>query len=120
MKIHCLKIESPYLDDIKSGKKKFEWRKNDRDFETGDLLVLQEILNDTFYPDPDSGSGMRYEYDKSGERVARIVVMRVTYITAGMFEITPGYCILGIEPVSAQIEKPLKLILRGDEEDIAG
>lgn len=42
---HDLKILSEYYDDVMTGKKKFELRKNDRDFKVGDLFVLREWKN---------------------------------------------------------------------------
>ena len=40
--IHELKVWTEYFDLILSGKKKFELRKNDRDFKTGDILFLRD------------------------------------------------------------------------------
>ena len=40
MKIHELKLDTEYFDDVKSGLKTFEIRKNDRDFKVGDVLAL--------------------------------------------------------------------------------
>jgi len=39
-KEHKIKTVSPFFEDIESGKKKFEIRKNDRNYQVGDLLVL--------------------------------------------------------------------------------
>jgi len=41
--IHELKCDSRYFEDIRLGTKKFEVRRNDRDFCAGDLLVLREL-----------------------------------------------------------------------------
>lgn len=41
--IHQLKIESAFFEDVISGKKTFEIRKNDRDFMVGDFLALNEL-----------------------------------------------------------------------------
>lgn len=38
MKHHSLKIKPKYLDDLMSGKKTFEVRLNDRDYQVGDRL----------------------------------------------------------------------------------
>lgn len=38
MKIHELKIDTQYFEDAKSGKKNFVIRKNDRDYQVGDIL----------------------------------------------------------------------------------
>ena len=39
---HILKTQQPYFDQLKKGNKRFEIRKNDRDFRVGDRLHLQE------------------------------------------------------------------------------
>lgn len=41
-KVHVLKTVPPYFDDIISGAKTFEVRRNDRDFKVGDTLRLRE------------------------------------------------------------------------------
>lgn len=41
-KIIDLKIVQPYFDDVASGRKKAELRKDDRDFAVGDMLILRE------------------------------------------------------------------------------
>ena len=46
--IHELKIKPQYYEDIKIGIKTFEIRKNDREFNLGDILILNEY---------DSGAG---------------------------------------------------------------
>lgn len=38
MKIHELKLDTKYFEDAKSGKKNFVIRKNDRDYQVGDIL----------------------------------------------------------------------------------
>ncbi|MFP7215891.1 DUF3850 domain-containing protein [Lactococcus garvieae] len=48
MKTHELKLDIKYFDEVKSGKKNFEIRKNDRDFKVGDILVLK-AFNEGFY-----------------------------------------------------------------------
>ena len=42
MKIHELKLDTRYFEDVKSGLKNFEIRKNDRDFKVGDILKLKK------------------------------------------------------------------------------
>ena len=42
-KIHDLTILPQHFTDVKSGRKKAELRKNDRDFAVGDMLILREF-----------------------------------------------------------------------------
>ena len=46
MKLHELKILHKYLVDISIGKKTFELRKNDRDYQEGDLIRFINIKED--------------------------------------------------------------------------
>lgn len=41
--IHQLKCEAKYFEELCSGAKTFEVRKNDRDFHVGDYLALNEL-----------------------------------------------------------------------------
>lgn len=43
MKTHELKLDINYFEDVKSGFKNFEIRKNDRDFQVGDILELKNF-----------------------------------------------------------------------------
>lgn len=74
--LHTLKIQSRYFKDVVSGLKTFEIRKNDRDYEVGDTLELEEIDDD-------------FEY--TGDRCYR----EVTYITD--YAQQDGYVVMGIE-----------------------
>jgi ASC-1-like (ASCH) protein len=52
MKLHELKIKREYFNAIKSGEKTFEIRKNDRDFQVGDIVnftVVEEKSVDSGY-----------------------------------------------------------------------
>lgn len=89
---HRLKTVQPYFGDVKSGKKPFEIRFNDRNYQAGDTLILEE------YDTTDITTGY------SGQ----VVRKEVTYVLkdcpqVGLME---GYCILGIkdiyEPYSAE------------------
>ena len=85
---HKLKTWSRFWDAIASGEKTFEVRKNDRAFQTGDVLVLQKFDPDRF----------RYEMDCSTP-VGRPheIRKRVTFLLqGGQFGIEPGFCVLGL------------------------
>ena len=42
---HYLKTESEYYQAIERGDKKFELRKNDRNFKKHDMVILEEVIN---------------------------------------------------------------------------
>lgn len=73
--IHELKILPEYFEAVTSGRKQFEIRKNDRDYEVGDRLYLREWNGENF-------TGDSYKAE-------------VTYITDYMQR--NGYVVLGIE-----------------------
>lgn len=80
---HELKTLVGVFNDIKTGKKTFDIRRNDRDFKKGDILDLKEYNRNT------------------GEYTGDFVVVEVTYIFYANVEITngllPGYCVMGIK-----------------------
>lgn len=43
MKLHELKIKHEYLIEVDRGRKTFELRKNDRDYQVGDLIHFVDI-----------------------------------------------------------------------------
>jgi hypothetical protein len=63
MKTHYLKCHPIFFQDTAIGIKNFEVRKNDRDFEVGDRLVLQEF-------DPKTG---RYTKDEIEVEIAYMI-----------------------------------------------
>lgn len=79
MKQHELKTWPDYFYRIFSGQKRFEVRKNDRDFQIGDVLYLKEY-------DPETG-----------EYTGRELFKNVTYVLkGGQFGIVDGYCVMSI------------------------
>ena len=78
---HWLKTLPLYFRAMKDGLKDFEVRKDDRDFETGDILVLQEYL-----PEQDARTG--YE-----------IVKRVKYLLRDPEYCKEGYVVMGLEDV---------------------
>lgn len=76
MKTHELKTLKPYFEAQMFGWKAFEVRRNDRDFNVGDDLVLREI-------------------DSQGSYTGRSIVVRVSYILGNEFEgVVPGYVVM--------------------------
>ena len=78
-KIHELKILQEYFDAVKWGDKKFEIRKNDRDFHSGDILRLKEWDGKKF----------------TGEEL--YVLVRYVMYGTGEFGLDEGYCIMSID-----------------------
>lgn len=79
---HSLKTLSRYLDAVGSRQKAFEVRRDDRDFQVGDWLVLREWD------------------DQIGAFGSRWIGCKITYVLRGddavRFGIRNGYCVLGI------------------------
>jgi hypothetical protein len=80
---HKLKTWTEFYRRIVSREKKFELRKNDRDYQVGDILILQE-----YFPNLE-----KY----SGEETA----VRVVYILHGpAFGIEKDYCVMSIQNIA--------------------
>lgn len=80
MKVHELKVWPEYFHSLLNGTKAFEVRKNDRDFQEGDILILREY-------DP-----IVDEYC-----VGEPLKKRITYVlNGGSFGIEKGYCVLSL------------------------
>ena len=75
-KIHEIKIAAMYYEDVVSGKKSFELRKNDG-YKQGDKLIMLEF--------------------KDGKHTGRIINADVTYMLEDYTGLAEGYCILGIQ-----------------------
>ena len=76
-KIHEIKIAAMYYEDVVSGKKSFELRKNDRGYRQGDKLIMLEF-ND-------------------GKHTGRIINADIVYMLEDYTGLAEGYCILGIQ-----------------------
>lgn len=82
-KVHTLKTWPRFFRAVVSGEKKFEIRKNDRDFQVNDLLQL-------------------LEWDPETEKyTGRECIRRVSYLTECATGIEPGYVVMGIVGASA-------------------
>lgn len=85
--IHTLKIQSEYFEAVRSGKKRFEVRKDDRTprYEVGDTLLLEEITADGTY-------------------TGRDVSVLVDYVYRGPIGLQDEYCIMSIRLKNTQEE----------------
>lgn len=76
---HRLKLAKMFFDAVDTGKKSFELRKNDRNYQIGDILELHEMSD--------------------GEETGRVTEKQVIYILEGFKGLEEGYCILGLGEV---------------------
>ena len=84
MTTHKLKCWTPYYLAAVSGDKKFDVRADDRGFQKGDIILLEQF-------DPDK---MQYVCSSRGQPYS--IEKEIKYIlTGGRFGIEPGYVILG-------------------------
>ena len=85
MKLHELKIKHEYLVEVATGVKTFELRKNDRDYQVGDLIrfdIKESIFDSTrdIYIDKDT-------------------LYKITYVLKDVpqYGLDKDYCILAIK-----------------------
>lgn len=73
---HDLKTKPEYFKDVFCGKKKFELRKDDRDFQPGDIFILREW---------------------DGEYTGKYYLNSIGYVLKDCTEygLAKGYCIFG-------------------------
>jgi len=76
---HYLKTETHYYQAIECGEKKFELRKNDRDFKKYDIIHLIEVVNGV--ETGRSLPGLEIQYVLSG-------------LNGGIYGLDKDYCIL--------------------------
>ena len=88
MKLHKLKTVQPHFSNVKyhNGKvenyfKKFEIRKNDRNYQVGDLLLLLEY------------DSIKQEYTGDG------YFTEINYILSDSQYLQPGFIVLGLAPM---------------------
>jgi hypothetical protein len=87
---HILKTWPPYFDAVKRGEKTFEGRKNDRNFQPGDTVVLQRTQEDICW---------RVDCDEDG-KAKHELRFRIGYVLkGGEFGIEEGYCVFSLLPL---------------------
>ena len=86
MTIHKLKLNAAYYDDSASGIKTFEIRKNDRNYQVGDVLELREWV----------WSALEEKGAYTGEVHWKII----TYILDDEEYLHDGYVCLALSPIA--------------------
>jgi hypothetical protein len=81
-KHHELKTETAYYQAVEKGIKSFELRKNDRDFEVYDMIVLKEVVNGV----------------PTGRKLPKLEIIYILH--GGQYGLEPGYAILGFNPLN--------------------
>lgn len=100
MKLHELKIKDEYFKEVLRENKTFELRKNDRDYQVGDLIHFVEILNQQLW----CGSFPLIDYEKNKIATKTVYIddnalYQITYVLKDVPEygLAKDYCILGIK-----------------------
>ena len=78
---HRIKLAPRYFNDVSLGLKPFEVRRNDRDYQAGDIAILQEWTPATKY---------------TGREIKR----KITYVLhGGVFGIQEGFCVFALSDI---------------------
>lgn len=80
-KVHDVKLGATFFDDVKTGRKTFELRKNDRGYKEGDTIVMHEY--------------------KDGTTTGRTIEKKIVYMLEDFTGLEDGYCVLGLGEVKA-------------------
>lgn len=83
-KVHVVKCVSPFFEEVWSERKPFEIRKDDRDYQTGDVIVLRH-----WDPGP-----------RGYNRKSLALIYRVGFVLRDYPAIRKGYCAFGLLEVS--------------------
>jgi len=98
---HKLKIKNEYWEKVQNGTKTFEIRKNDRDYQVGDICHFVPISNN---------SNMILPHNPNS--------YRITYIFfGGEYGLDKEFCVFGIEPIKTT---PIPKTFHGLETWICG
>ncbi len=91
VRVHELKSWPETFRKVVAGAKCAEWRRDDRDYRPGDLLLLREWDPETSDPD---GSG--HGHIVGGAYTGEAAVAIVTDVLRGSFDVPRGYAVLSI------------------------
>ena len=84
-KVHDVKLGTTFFDDVKTGRKTFELRKNDRGYKEGDTIVLHEY--------------------KDGTTTGRTITKKIVYMLGDFTGLEDGYCILGLGEAAETLQE---------------
>lgn len=84
-KVHDVKLGTTFFDDVKTGRKTFELRKNDRGYKEGDTIVLHEY--------------------KDGTTTGRAITKKIVYMLEDFTGLEDGYCILGLGEAAETLQE---------------
>lgn len=92
MKFHTLKCEARYFEALERGDKTCELRKNDRDFQTGDIILLEYVW-------PTDLEGPTCDY--------KPILFRITHVLtdAEQYGLAKGHAILSLKPYRPKVSK---------------
>jgi hypothetical protein len=96
--IHKLKTLPSFFQAVAQNKKRFEIRKNDRDFQVGDYLILQEWDGEN-YTEEECNVKVTYLTD-FGQR-SGWVVMGITQVIDIEIEEIKRACLMGVDPAQS-------------------
>ena len=99
--LHLLKTAPDQFQALLDGIKTFEWRKNDRDFKVGDILILREWIT----PVP-------HFIQEDSHYSGRIAFFEATSITEGAFDIPEGFCVMSVKPWKGSVDPPSEFKVR--------
>ena len=84
-KVHDVKLGTTFFDDVKTGRKTFELRKNDRGYKEGVTIVLHEY--------------------KDGTTTGRTITKKIVYMLEDFTGLEDGYCILGLGEAAETLQE---------------
>lgn len=96
MRAHELKTWPGPFQALADGRKRFEWRRNDRCFEVGDTLILRE------YDPARLSIWSHHDIGYTG----REVHARVTYVLAGILDVPHGFCVMSLDLLTPAVAVP--------------
>lgn len=91
MRVHYLKTWPVFFDAVKGGKKTFEIRKDDREFDVGDILILQYWDPIIAAKDDNPSSGY------NGKEIRGEVTYLLLSSDCSSIGLEPGFCAMQVQ-----------------------